>query len=104
MNRPLANLVKPLPLSDAIKSAVLHRVGDMGEALSCTLAYEQSQWENVSFKNLSPNFLANTYIQALDWTNGIIGSMGSIAILAQPAYTKLSAWCDDLTTIKRLRD
>ena len=75
LNRPLANLVKPLPLSDEIKAAVLHRVGDMGEALSCTLAYEQSQWEKVSFKNLSPNSLADTYIQALDWTNGIIGSM-----------------------------
>lgn len=76
LNRPLANLVKPLPLSDEIKAAVVHRVGDMGEALTCTLAYEQSQWENVSFKNLSPNSLANAYIQALDWTNGIIGSMG----------------------------
>ena len=76
LNRPLANLVKPLPLSDEIKAAVLHRVGDMGEALTCTLAYEQSQWENVSFKNLSPNALANAYIQALDWTNGIIGSIG----------------------------
>ncbi len=76
LNRPLANLVKPLPLSDAIKAAVLHRVGDMGEALSCTLAYEQSQWENVSFKNLNPNALANAYLEALDWTNGVIGSMG----------------------------
>ena len=75
MDVPLNKAVDSLPLSDAVRSALLKREGRMGEALCCTLAYEQSNWSNVSFHGLSTKQVIESYIQAVEWASKVMVSI-----------------------------
>ena len=75
LQRPLEQLLEPLPLSDDIKSALLKHDGKIGETLVCVMAYEISDWDNTKLSYLDSNdiFLAN--IEAVTWANGIMNAL-----------------------------
>ena len=75
MDMPIHKAVDSLPLSDLVRGALINREGTMGEALCCTLAYEQSNWSNVSFHGLSTKQVIESYIQAVEWANKIMVSI-----------------------------
>ena len=75
MQNSLDILLKPLPISDELRSAVINKEGVMGEALTCTLAYETSDWENVKFQNLSDNDIYVTNVEAVSWANMVMEMM-----------------------------
>ena len=75
MQSPLDILLKPLPISDELRSAVINKEGVMGEALTCTLAYETSDWENVKFQNLSDNDIYVANVEAVSWANMVMEMM-----------------------------
>ena len=56
-----------LPLIEDVKSALVQRAGPIGQALSCVLAYEQTDWENVQFEGLSPTAVREIYMEAIAW-------------------------------------
>lgn len=75
MQNSLDSLLKPLPISDDLREAVVNKEGVMGEALTCTLAYEKSDWENVKFQNLSENDIYITNVEAVSWANMVMEMM-----------------------------
>lgn len=75
MQNSLETLLKPLPISDELRSAVVDKEGLMGEALNCTLAYEKSDWESVKFQNLSDNDIYIANIEAVGWANMVMEMM-----------------------------
>lgn len=75
MQNSLDSLLKPLPISDELREAVINKEGVMGEALTCTLAYEKSDWENVKFQNLSENDIYITNVEAVSWANMVMEMM-----------------------------
>ena len=75
MQNSLDILLKPLPISDELRSAVINKEGVMGEALTCTLAYETSDWENVKFQNLSDNDIYVANVEAVSWANMVMEMM-----------------------------
>lgn len=75
MQNSLDSLLKPLPISDELRAAVINKEGVMGEALICTLAYEKSDWENVNFQNLSENDIYITNVEAVSWANMVMEMM-----------------------------
>jgi EAL and modified HD-GYP domain-containing signal transduction protein len=75
MERDLAELIKPLPLSEEVVDALLYRKGVLGEALTCTLAYEVSDFENVKFQDLDSNDINAAKFEAVNWSNMIMETL-----------------------------
>lgn len=75
MERPLAQLLEPLPLSAALKDALLTGQGEMGEALRCTLAYEQGDWQRVAFAELARAQYTQAYVEAMAWADELMQSL-----------------------------
>ena len=73
MKQPIKSILAQLPLSEAIKTAILERQGMMGEALTCALAIENAQWSEIDFGNLEHSELSEAYRQAIQWTDSVMG-------------------------------
>ena len=61
-----------LPFSNEFKTAVIEHEGSMGQALSCALAFENGQWSEIGFTDLSSDDLFSAYHEAIRWTNQIM--------------------------------
>jgi EAL and modified HD-GYP domain-containing signal transduction protein len=71
MDRPLRDLLDQLPLAESVRGALLTQEGPLGEVLTMVLAYERGQWERVREWPLAPEQVADAYLDALDWAEGI---------------------------------
>lgn len=64
MDRPIAEIVKELSLTNEIKSALLEQRGIAGSALSCAIAYESHAWEDTGYVTLRDGDITNIYLNA----------------------------------------
>ncbi|MEN0065250.1 MAG: HDOD domain-containing protein [Myxococcota bacterium] len=67
LDQPLDEIVGVLPLTPDIKEALTERRGSIGKALSCVLAHEQAQWDQLGFENLDDQSIQQAYMEALSW-------------------------------------
>ncbi len=74
-DRPLSEVVDPLPLSDDVKSALIHRVGIKGELLDAAIAYERADWDRLTDTDLDASTLAHSYLEALEWSTRMMASV-----------------------------
>lgn len=65
MDQDMTSLVEGLPLPKNIKSALIHKEGELGKILSCVLAYESGDWKNAYYDKLTINEIRDCYIMAL---------------------------------------
>jgi len=72
LQRPLEQLLEPLPLSDDITSALLAHEGQLGNVLTSVMAYEVSDWENANLDGLEANEILVANIEAVTWANVIM--------------------------------
>jgi c-di-GMP phosphodiesterase len=75
MERELAEIIAPLPLNVDIVSALLEHKGVKGEALTCVLAYEISDFASAKFLNLTADDIYVTHIEAITWANMVTESL-----------------------------
>jgi len=75
MHQPIESILAKLPLSDAIKDAILHHRGLPGSALACALAIENAEWSEIEFRTLDQEDMLEVYREAVQWTNKIIRSL-----------------------------
>lgn len=75
LQRPLAELLKPLPLSNEILLALLQREGVLGKTLSSVLAYEVSDWDNIDTDSISVDDILIVNIEAVTWAGVIIDTL-----------------------------
>ena len=75
MERDIAEVIEPLPLSQDVVDALLNKQGVMGEALKCVLAYELSDFDNAKFQNLEANDLFVANVEAVSWANMVIETL-----------------------------
>jgi EAL and modified HD-GYP domain-containing signal transduction protein len=78
MDQPMEVVLESLPLTDEIREALTRRIGDMGDALRCVLAYERGQWLQVKFGNLDSSKIIESYLNAIDWA-GDLGAEMAVA-------------------------
>jgi EAL and modified HD-GYP domain-containing signal transduction protein len=69
LSMPLDQILAALPLSDALKCALLQHEGRLGEALHCVLEYEQTRWDGARFRNLPPAEITEAYVEAARWAD-----------------------------------
>jgi c-di-GMP-related signal transduction protein len=67
MSAPLDELLTMLPINHDIKDALLYRKGPYTNALQCTLAYEQGDWQAVEGTGFCENVAAPCYLLAVEW-------------------------------------
>lgn len=72
MERDIADVIKPLPLSDEVVTALLKHQGPLGEALECAMAYEVADIENAVFRNLSTDDIYIANVEAVSWSNMVM--------------------------------
>lgn len=75
---PLEELVRPLPLSEAVLEALLHGTGTLGLVLNAVKSWEMDQVDSAALEssNLSPLILRDSYKGALLWTRDMMKAMG----------------------------
>ncbi len=71
MDNSMEEILTQLPLADHISDALLHRQGIHGEVLSCVLAYERGQWEQIKPTRLSRSQIRDCYLTAVQWAGEI---------------------------------
>ena len=72
MKQPIQSILARLPLSEAVKAAILERQGMLGKAISCALAIENGQWSEIDFANLGTEDFAEVYRQSIQWTDSMM--------------------------------
>ena len=72
MQQPMDHILARLPLSDAVKEAILEHEGSMGRALSCALALEKAKWSEIAFEGLGQDELLSVYKEAIQWTDSLV--------------------------------
>lgn len=72
MERDLADVIKPLPLSEEIVVALLKHQGPIGEALQCVIAYELAEIETAQFNQLSADDIYIANVEAVSWANMVM--------------------------------
>jgi EAL and modified HD-GYP domain-containing signal transduction protein len=76
MDRPMTEVVASLPLTNEVSVALTDRAGPAGAALEITLAFEGATLRSTREMPGTPRRLAETYLHALSWAEGVLGSMG----------------------------
>ncbi|HMP78342.1 MAG TPA: EAL domain-containing protein [Pirellulaceae bacterium] len=61
---PLPTALQQVPLSIEIKNALLYRQGVLGDVLSCVLAFERADWNEVRLMGLSNAQIQECFLQA----------------------------------------
>lgn len=67
MDRPMDEVLNALPVSDDIRSALLHCEGPLGRTLYCVLMYERGAWDNIGNCGTSRERITQAYLEALSW-------------------------------------
>ncbi len=75
MDQPMDQVLEMLPLTDDIRAALTKRIGDMGDALRCVLAYERGQWLQVKYAGVDSGKIIESYLAAIDWAGDLGGEM-----------------------------
>lgn len=75
LDRPLDAVMRELPLSDAMRNAILKREGDMGAALACAIAQERGDWDAVRYHKLEAPQIQTAYLDALTWAQEVNAKM-----------------------------
>ncbi|MBN1850465.1 MAG: HDOD domain-containing protein [Deltaproteobacteria bacterium] len=73
LNDTMENLMAKLPLSEALKKALIHGEGDLNDYLRLAVSYERGDWADVSdleeAMNLDKKDLPTCYMEALNWAD-----------------------------------
>ncbi len=75
MEHSIESLIKPLPLADEVKLAILNHQGNMGVVLKCSQLLETSDAEKLSIKGISKAELSALYLQADNWAEEVTQSI-----------------------------
>ncbi|MEC9314831.1 MAG: histidine kinase, partial [Pseudomonadota bacterium] len=67
LDRPMATIIDPLPLSEATKQALNSKRGDLGSLLQHVIYYEQGQWDEISNEQVTLEQFSDVYIDAAEW-------------------------------------
>lgn len=65
LDRPLGELLLPLPLSPPVLNAICYRRGRLGQALNCAVSFERGEWAGAAYRGLNPGMITEAYVNAL---------------------------------------
>ncbi|MFZ5491292.1 MAG: EAL and HDOD domain-containing protein [Pseudomonadota bacterium] len=72
LDQPLAKVLADLPLSQAVTRAILLHEGGLGRLLEAVVAYENGRFDHPAIADLAGVDLTGLYLDAVDFTQGLI--------------------------------
>jgi len=69
---PLEEALQQLPLANDIKSAILYKQGQTGEALECVINYELWNISGMHFRNVDPEIISEAYYKSITWAKDVL--------------------------------
>ena len=72
---PMETALAELPLVDEVREGLIHKAGQIGQALRCTIAYERADWEEVQFYGLPQLPIRDIYMEALSWAKQVTSGL-----------------------------
>jgi c-di-GMP phosphodiesterase len=75
LDLPLEEALQQLPLADDIVAAILNKEGAAGEALACTLNYEQWNLQGMQFKGLEQSLISEAYFKSIKWATDVLNNL-----------------------------
>jgi EAL and modified HD-GYP domain-containing signal transduction protein len=69
MDQEMVVLTDSLPLPEIMKAALLRHEGEPGKILNCVIAYENGDWINAEYANLSSAEIRNSFLNSLEWAS-----------------------------------
>lgn len=76
LDRPMAELLEELPLSEDLSRALRDRTGPVGDVLATVIAYDEADWDRVSASGFDPEPLSSAYVDAIDEASETAGLIG----------------------------
>ncbi|MCC5796599.1 MAG: HDOD domain-containing protein [Methylophaga sp.] len=67
LDKPLADILQNLPLTDELKAGIVNGEGSIGRALADVLHYERGNWNAVSQSPIPAELLMRIYLEAIHW-------------------------------------
>ncbi|HBP87215.1 MAG TPA: HDOD domain-containing protein [Nitrospirales bacterium] len=68
----MKQLIADLPLSSEIRLALTDRQGRLGEILTCVMAYERGDWDQIEGSRFAPHVLRQEYFLSAEWANDVM--------------------------------
>jgi len=75
MDRPMAELVGDLPLSEPVKAALISGEGALGRLITALRHYERGDWSALAEAGCDLERMGAAYLEALEWAEGINHSL-----------------------------
>ncbi len=80
MDQPMDEIIKQLPLSNEIVSALIVRDGKIGKLLQIVIDFEQGKFgeakpDEISTKTLSPKDFQHCYLESIAWSNELMANI-----------------------------
>jgi len=75
LDSPMEKAVANLPLNEEVKTALISKSGPIGQALRCTIAYENADWDEVQFYGMSPGPIRDAYVESIGWARNLTGGL-----------------------------
>ena len=69
LDLPMDEILQSLPFDNEVSAAMLNQEGELGEALRCAIEYENWRLEAISFRNLSTDTIADSYLMSTQWAD-----------------------------------
>ncbi len=75
LDSPMEKAIGSLPLTGEVKAALITKSGSIGQALRCTVAYENAEWDDVQFYGMSPGPIRDAYVESVGWARNLTGGL-----------------------------
>ncbi len=69
LDLPMDEILRSLPFDEEISAALVNQEGELGEALRCAIEFENWRLEGISFRGLSPETIAESYLGSTKWAD-----------------------------------
>lgn len=77
VDRPLADVIKELPIGPELVEALLEGAGPLGDLLGRVIAHERADFATASAYPLDARTTTRAYIEAVDWSTRLVGSVAA---------------------------
>ncbi len=76
----MEEILDELPLSNALKAALLNREGKLGSVLKAVLAYEAGLPISLADLGIDVSRLADAYVDAVTWTDSLFEELSTYRV------------------------
>ncbi len=72
LDHPMEKILQQLPMTEQISQALLGHEGELGSALSCSIACEIGDMNDIRFAVLSTGTISRIYLEAFTWSRQLM--------------------------------